>query len=284
MVQYFKVLVITIITALMSALPFSSAGAFNYLNNALSFTTDAQTASLYMGIIGLAFSVVTMLFVRKIYINGFKNLSRSSAISEKKKKSYKTMFIGILVSCVPALLMLIPMGNKKLLGDTFASYLVSSDMLITSVGYLFGGILALVATFLSRKRESTHKTSTLGDVIRMTVYNIIPSIFPGFSRIFMAGTSLTLSGVEDVVVMRDVLLYLAPSTFLMSLIRIIRAIVSGVVFDPVTIALCAVVAVICNLFVVKLATKINIRKNFVFYGIVSFLFGIGTIITAFVLL
>lgn len=279
MIEYIKMLIISFITGIFAPLATSSSAHFNFLNFVLDYSEDEQQLGLYFSIISLVFSVVAIFFVRKIYAKGFQSLSKKGSSKLKNPQVYKKMMTSLLISLIPVVLVFIPVSKEKLLSDLFFEYFSRSNILISAFCCGSCGIILLVALWYSKsKRPGGKKSSKNSDVLRMSIYQIPAYIFPGFSHVASAATSLVVGAVDERIILREILIYLAPSSFLISAIRIARFILAGVVLDPVTIAVCAIGALAGNIIMFNIASHLNIRKTFLFISLYSMIFGllIGT--------
>ena len=284
MLQYLKLLLISFICSIFTAFPASGAGHFAYLNNVLNFTQNKNEAVFYVSIVSLVFSATSLFFVRKLYFKGVRILSGGANASKAERANYKNMFICVLITVVASLIMLIPYGKGKLLSDIFGSYLCENDMLVVAASSVLSGLISVAAIWYSKQKSKlTRKNSGKADVVRMTVYSSLSAFFPGFSRVSAAADSLIVSGIDEGVVIRDVLLYTAPPTFTLSVIRIVRCIISGVSLDPVMLAVCVGVSLLGSIISLNLMKKVNIRSVITFFSIYSVLLGILTAVTSFVL-
>ena len=285
MLQYLKLFFISLVSGIFVALPASSSAHFAYLNNVLRFTENDDEAVFYLSVVTLVFSVISFFFVKKLVAKGFKVLSKSSKASSAERTPYINMFVCLGISMFSALIMLIPYSKGKLLSDIFTKHLVSKDMLVMAVSSVAVGFIGFCSVWYSRQRNRrVHKFSTKSDIIRMTVYSFISNFFPGFSRFSISSGSLIVSGVNDKVVVRDVLLYMSPSLFIMSLIRIIRCLIAGVSVDVLMLAVCVAASVLGSVIVLNLIKKINIKHILLYFSVYSVLLGILAVITAFYLI
>ena len=119
-------------------------------------------------------------------------------------------------------------------------------------------------------------------MIRFDLYQLPAFFFPGFSHIGSGAAALTVSNVDDRVIAREVLLYLAPSTFLIGVTRIVRYILAGVTLDPVMIAVCVGASLVSCAVIVNAIGKINARKLYLFSCVYSVLFGIAIFLATFI--
>ncbi|MBQ6092149.1 MAG: hypothetical protein IJL00_00565 [Clostridia bacterium] len=119
-------------------------------------------------------------------------------------------------------------------------------------------------------------------VLRFAVYQLLGFLLPGVSNVAVGGTGLLICDVDPRVIVREVLLYLAPSMFIINVTRIVRYIIGGIVLNPVMIALAAVGAALGSLLMIHLISKYNVRRHFVFFAVYSIVFGLFIAVSAFV--
>lgn len=275
MIDYIKILIVSLFTGVFAPLATSSSAHFNFLNGVLDFSKDEQQLGFYFSITSIVFSVVAIFFVRKIYAKGFQSLSKKGSQKIKNPKVYKRMMLGLLISLIPVCIILIPVSDGKLLSDLFFEYFSRSNVLVNAFCCGSGGLFLLVALWYSKnKKTAGKKSSKNSDVLRMSIYQIPAYIFPGFSHVASAATSMTVGAVDERIIFREILIYLAPSSFVIGVFRLVRCILSGVVLDPLAISVCAVGAIAGNVIMFNIVSHLNIRKSFLFISLYSIVFGL----------
>ena len=280
MLEYIKTVIIAFISSVFAPVAASSSAHFVLFENILSFSKTKEESAFYYSIISVIFSLVSMFFVRKIYKKGF-----IVVFGKKKKtdnmKTYKTMMKGILVSLVPCVLMLIPVSSEKIVLDYFTDYLWKNNILVSAFCcFAMGFVLLIAAWFTKQKSIDKHRNSTLTDVARITVYQTISYIFPGLSPVSLSATGLIVGGVEESVIIRDVLIYTSPSLFLISIMRLVKTSLTLIEFDIIKIAICVLSAVAGTVLMLNIVSKVNIKKSFLFFSVYSVLFGLFMIIAS----
>lgn len=280
MIEYIKTFIISFITSVFAPVAASSSAHFAFLENVLSFSTVKDVSAFYYSLISVIFSLTSLFFVRKIFKKGFSSVfGKSGKISNKN--AYKTMMKGVLISLVPCVLMMIPVSKEKLVLDYFTNYLWKNNILVTSFCcFAMGFVIVVAAWFAKQKNISKHRNSTINDVIRITVYQTVSYIFPGLSPISLSATGLIVSGVEDSVIIRDVLIYTSPSLLVISIMRIVRALMNGVAPDMIKVLICVISSLLGSILMLNIVTKINIKKSFFFFSVYSILFGLFMIIAS----
>lgn len=283
MLEYIKIFIISLFSSLFAPLAASSSAHFSFLNSVLDFSEDGKQLGFYFSIISLIFFCTSIFFVRKIYLKGFMSLGKKSSQKLKNVNGYRTMMQSLLISLIPAVLMFIPVSKEKFLCDVLFDYFSASNILISAFCSIAGGFMLIIALWYSRnKKGRTKKSSKKTDVLRLGIYQIPAYIFPGFSHVTSAATSLTLDMVDERVIMRETFLYVAPSGFVVSLLRVIRFILADVILDPIMIAVCLIGALVGSIVMLNIVSHLNIRKSFLFFSIYSIIFGLAVGVIAFV--
>ena len=283
MFEYIKMLVISFISGAFAALPVSSSAHYAFLNSVLHFSSDADTLGFYYSIISVVFSLVVFVFLRKLYLKSIASFFRSGKGGGSDKHSqYKSIAVNLFLSLLPAVILFLPVSKTTFLFDVFARYFTDDHLMVTSFCCIASGIILTVAVWYSRKRsDKTRRSSKASGVVRFGIYQLPAYIFPGFSHISSGAAALTVSDVDDVVIAREVLLYLAPSTFTVGVVRLVRYILAGVTLDPVMILICAVGGLISSAVVVKAIGKIGAKRLYSFACVYSILFGLFIFLATF---
>ncbi|MBQ8028702.1 MAG: hypothetical protein IJ262_04790 [Clostridia bacterium] len=284
MFDYIKMLIIALFSGIFSSIPLSSSLSFSFLNDILKFSNNSSEISFYYGIISIIFAIVSAFYVRKIYLKGIKTV-----FSKKKNKksttyiSYKNMLIGMLVSFFTSFAVLIPISKERALSDILVDYIADGNLIVGAFCAVASGIILFVAIWYCRqKNESKKRSSKATDSLRLAIYQIPVHIFPGFSNVSSAAVSLSLGGVDDRVIMREAFIYISPSMFTVGVIRIVKALITGITIDPIMLVICVIFALIGNIIMFSLVSKINIRKSYLFFAILSIISGLFTAIAAFI--
>ena len=284
MLEYIKMLVMSFVSGVFSALPISSSAHYAFLNTVFHFSSEPETVGFYFSIVSAVFSLVVFFFLRKLYSKAFGAVLKRNAkgTDPRKQKQYRGMALNILLSLIPALILLIPVSKETFLFDIFDNYFSDSHLMVISFCCIASGLILSVAVWYSGKRtEKAKRSATASGAVRFGLYQLPAYFFPGFSPIGFGASALTVSNVDDRVIAREVLLYLAPSGFLVSVARIIRYILAGVTADPVMIVVCAVACLVSSTIIVNAIGKINAKRLYLFSCVYSIFFGLFIFLTSF---
>ena len=193
------------------------------------------------------------------------------------------LLIAFGTAVAAAALMFIPIPNVGLVMDVFTNLLQSDYLLVTASCCVGSGLFLLIAVWYTRQHyaEPVRSSKPLS-VLRFSVYQTLAYLMPGVSHVSLGSTGLLLSDVEPKVIVREMLLYLAPSMFVINVARIVRYILGGIILNPVMIAVAFVGAALGSLLMIHLISKFNLRKHFVFFAVYAVVFGLFIAVSAFV--
>lgn len=276
MIEYLKTIILAVLTGVTAPLPVSSSAHFSFLSNVLGFTQDEKILALYYNSFLVAFAIVIIVSFRKIFVGCFKTIF----ISKKNTKAYEAAsgfrFIlkNIAVSIVPTLVLFVPVSKDKLLMDLFENFLNLNSLILSGFACVVSACVLIIALWYSKKKDPHEESASMKTAVRLSVYQLPCYIIPGFSHIASGATNLTICDVKSKTFLSELYVYLAPSMLLVGLVKIIRALVSGVLFDPVILIIGMVFFGIACKFIVTLTSKTNLRKLFIFFCAYSIIFGI----------
>lgn len=285
MLQYIKMIIISIFSGVMFPLPVSSAAHYSLLADVMSFSKSEEELGFYFSVFMLVFSVVVFIFLRKIYTKALKTLfvTDKAKLKEQKLTAYKKVMNNILLSLIPVIFLFIPISKDSLIIDYFDKFLTKNGFILTTFACLINALVLVISIWYTRQNNAPYKrVPETKNVVRMAVYQLISYIVPGFSHISSGSVNLLINDVHPRVIARDVYLYLAPQMFLVGLVRLVRSLVVDFVFDPILIIIAVAFSAASCAIVVYFTGKFNIRKLLGFFSIYSVLLGVVFAVATFV--
>lgn len=277
MIEYLKMIIAAIITGITAPLPVSSSAHFSFLTNVLGLSGDETRFSLYYSAFIAAFAVVIFISFRKIYIGCLKSV----LVSKKNKeeygavKGYKFIFKNVLVSLVPTCLLFIPVSKEKLLMDYFDAFLSLNGLILAGFACVITACVLVISLWYTRKNlRSRNQTTGLKTALRLSLYQLPCYIIPGFSHVAAGSVNLLICDVKSKTFLRELYVYLAPSMFVVGLVKLIRCVASGILFDPFVLIAGVIFFAVCARLILALTTRLDVRRMFAFFAIYSFVFGI----------
>lgn len=284
MIEYIKIAVISLISGLLAPLPFSYAGSYSFLSYILDFNKNSQLSVFYYSIISVVFSVMIFISLRKIYFKGFKALFSTKKSAMQNRTVYRKFMLNLLISLVPALVMFVPYKSGRFLLDIFSEQISAEHLLVTAVCCAVSGLFLLIGSwYVKQGYAQTKRASDWKSTIRFSIYQTASYFFPGISSISTGATSLLISDIDNKVIVREILTYIAPSIFITNVFRLIRSTMTGIVLNPVVILLCLVFSAVGSGVMINLISKIDFRKICLYFSIFSILFAAVSVAVLFVL-
>lgn len=276
MIEYIKMIVIALVSGITMPLPTSSAAHYSILSYAMNFMGDARELGFYYSVFGIAFSVVIFIMLRKIYIKSIKALfiRDKKKLAANKLTAYKPIVKNMLISIIPMAVLFIPVAKDTLVMDYFDKFLTADSIYLVGVASVINALILVVAIWYTRQKANELKrVSDTRGTLRMAVYQVVSYVVPGFSHISSGSVNMLITDVNPRVIIREVYLYLAPHMFIVSVVKVVRALVNDVIVDVVPLAIATVLFTLAAFLMVHLVGKFGIRKLFSFFAVYSALIG-----------
>lgn len=286
MIEYIKMIVLALVCGVTMPLPTSSAAHYSLLSYAMNFMSDEKELGFYFGVFGITFSVVIFIMLRKIYIKSLKALfiRDKEKLSAQKLTAYKPLVKNMFVSLLPMAVLFIPVANDTLVIDYFDKFLTANSLYLVGFACVINALVLVVAIWYTRQKANELKrVSDTRSTVRMAVYQVVSYVVPGFSHIGSGCVNMLISDVNPRVIIREVYLYLAPHMFIISVFKVVRAILNDVIVDIIPLAIAVVIFGAAALLCVYLVGKFSIRKIFPFFAVYSALLGILTVCATFII-
>ena len=284
MIEYIKMIIIALVCGFMAPLPTSSSAHFSILSNAVALTTDENKLGFYFALFGVTLSVVIFFCLRKIYLKSLGALFTKKAKKDKNYKIYKNVAKNIFLTILPMPLLFIPVGEGMLLIDYFDKFLSGNGMYLTGVALIINALVLLVARWYAKQenRKLKRVCSTMS-ALRMSVYQLVSYVVPGFSHVASGATNMLLGDVHTKVIMREVYLYLAPSMFIVNIVKVVRYLMCDTIINAISAVIGIVVFAVMSYIVMRLVAKFNTRKVLLFFSVYSAVLGVIAVVFTFLI-
>ncbi len=285
MTEYIKTLVTAIFSGLTAPLPVSSSAHFNFFSNVTGISNDGARMALYYNGFMLVFAVVIFISFRKIFIGAIKSafISKKKVENYSQLSGYRNILKNIGVTLIPTIILFVPVSKDKLLIDMADSFFNISSLILTGFSCVITACVLMLALWYTRKTDSRGSTAGIRSALRLSFYQLPCYIIPGFSHIAAGSANLLISDVKIKTFTSEMYVYLAPSLFLVSAVKLIKGIASGVLFDPVSLVLGMIGFGLAAKLVISLVSRFNLRRLFAFFSAYSAIFGIFVALISFYL-
>lgn len=284
MIEYLKMIIAAIISGVTAPLPVSSSAHFSFVTNVLGISGKEDTYALYYSAFILAFSVVIFISFRKIFVGCVKSMfvSKKNEVKYEESKGYKFILKNILVSLIPTIVLFVPVSKEKLLIDFLDGFMNLNSLILAGFAVIISAFILVISLWYTRKnKDSQNETTGIKTSLRLSLYQLPCYIIPGFSHIATGSVNLLICDVKPKTFLRELYVYLAPSMFIVGLVKVIRGLVSGVIFDPLLLVVGVLVFALCAKLIVSITTKLNLRRMFALFAGYSFIFGIFIAVASF---
>lgn len=279
MIQYIKMVIISLVSGIMMPLPISSSAHVSFLNKVMNYTSDHNVLSFYYAVFSMAFAVVVFFNLRKIYSKIFASFLKSKSGEMNGAKSYRKVGKNILLSLLTLAVLYIPVSKEMLIIDFFDKFLSPSGLLLSAFACLISAFIIVISVWYTRqKNASTLRGSSTKTVMRTAFYQLFSYVVPGMSKISLGSVNFLICDIEPKVIMREVYLYVAPQVFVVSLVKIIRGLVVDLVVDPLAIIIGAVISIVTSAVIIHFVSKVNMRKLLGFFAGYSAVFAVAVFI------
>lgn len=262
LIEIFKAIILGIIEGITEWIPISSTGHMILVDEFLQMGMSDAFKEMFFVVIQLgAIMAVVVLYWKKIFPFSFKE---NSFI----KKDIITMWIKIVIACIPAAIVGILFDDKiNLLFYNFQS---------VAIALIVFGILFIVVENYNKDRSSIAKNInqlTYKMAIIIGLFQLIAAIFPGTSRSGATILGALLIGVSREVAAEFTFFLAIPVMFGASLLKLIKFGVVFTGFEFIVLSVGMIVAFVVSLLTIKLLVGYIKKHNFKIFGWYRILLG-----------
>jgi len=255
LIEIFKALILGIIEGITECLLISSTGHMILLDEFLQLGMSDSFKEMFFVVIQLgAIMAVVVLYWKKIFPFSFKE-------NQVIKKDIITMWIKIVIACMPAAIIGILFDDKITL--LFYNFPAVAIALIA-----FGILFIVVENYNKGKRSIANNINQLTYKMAIVIglFQLVAAIFPGTSR-----SGATILGALLIGVSRDVgaefTFFLAiPVMFGASLLKLIKFGIVFTSFELTVLLVGMVVAFIVSLLTIKFLVGYIKKHDFKIFG------------------
>ncbi|KGJ49476.1 UDP pyrophosphate phosphatase [Clostridium sp. NCR] len=255
LIEIFKAMILGIIEGITEWLPISSTGHMILLDEFLQLGMSDSFKEMFFVVIQLgAIMAVVVLYWKKIFPFSFKE-------NQVIKKDIITMWIKIVIACMPAAIIGILFDDKiNLLFYNFQS---------VAIALIAFGILFIVVENYNKGKSSIANNInqlTYKMAIVIGLFQLVAAIFPGTSRSGATILGALLIGVSRDVAAEFTFFLAIPVMFGASLLKLIKFGIVFTSFELTVLLVGMVVAFIVSLLTIKFLVGYIKKHDFKIFG------------------
>lgn len=264
-----KALILGIVQGLTEFLPISSSGhlsVFQYLmgvsnENSLLFDVMLHLGTLlavcivfYKTIFGLFKSL--FLLIKDIFIGKFRF---------KDMKGYRHMLVMMFFSCIPLLVLVLPIGKGMKIMDVCASFTNDGNLWVEMFGFLFSALILLYGNYVSTKKPMNRRVNKK-DAFSIGIIQLFSAAFPGISRSGSTISTGLICGVNKQYMIRYSFILSMPAIIAANISSIKDAHELGQKIAVVPAIVGIITAAVVGIFAIWLIQVLLKKNKFKFFG------------------
>ncbi len=277
-----KAIILGVIQGITEFLPISSSGHMGLFTH---FTNiDASTAGLFSAMLHIGTLVAILVSYYKplyeLFEEFFKIIKdiKDKRFSLKLKEMSETrrMFLMLVISCVPLLILLVPIGNGKNIMDAVGVFSSDNSIKAEGICFMITGFLLLLGEITSQRTIRKKKMTPL-TALAIGVAQFFAACFPGISRSGSTISTAMLCKVPKKKAIRYSFILGVPAMFASGVVEFKDAMAGTEVIPVIPLLIGIVTAAVVGFFAIKLihiVVQKNMLKYFGFYCL-----GLGFIVT-----
>ncbi|MBR5544103.1 MAG: undecaprenyl-diphosphate phosphatase [Clostridia bacterium] len=276
-----KAIILGIVQGITEFLPISSSGHLSLFQHFLN--VDGEGSLLFSVLLHLGtliavfivfhktiFELITDAFalVKDIFTGKFKY---------KQLQGKKKMLVMFVFSCIPLLLLLIPVGNDMKLMDVLSGLSEDDSILVEGFCFLFTGLLLLSSTYVSKKKTLNREVNTL-DAFAVGFAQVFAAGFPGISRSGSTISTGMICGVSKEYMVEYSFILGIPAIIVANAVELKDAIETGAQLELLPTIIGVLVAAVVGVACIKLLQWILKKDMWKYFGFYCLIIGVFTIV------
>lgn len=275
-----KAIILGIVQGITEFLPISSSGHLSLFQHFMGVSGEGSlmfSVLLHVGTL-IAVFIVFYKTIFELVVEFFSLLKDifTGNFKFKELKGKKKTLVMFVFSCIPLLLLLIPVGNDMKLMDLLGGLSEDDSILVEGVCFTLTGILLLASTYVAKKRPLNRSVNTL-DAFAIGVAQVFAAGFPGISRSGSTISTGMMCGVSKEYMVEYSFILGIPAIMVASVVELKDAIEAGSPLELLPTIIGIVVAAVTGVACIKLLQWILKKDMWKYFGFYCIIIGIFTI-------
>ncbi len=271
MKEFFESLILGVIQGLTEFLPISSSGHMSLFRHFSGMSMEGAglfSAMLHIGTLAAIF-IVFYKPIYELFVEFFvciKDIfTRKFSFRLKDMSPTRRMLMMFILSCVPLLILLIPVGNGNNIMDLVDVFSSDDSIKAEGICFMITGFVLLLGTSVSETTKHTRNVTPITALV-IGIAQFFAACFPGISRSGSTISAALCCRVSQKNAVRYSFILSIPAVIAGALVEFKDAI-EGTEIIPVSSLLVGVIAsAVVGIFSIKLL-QILVKKNlFKYFG------------------
>ncbi len=276
-----KAIILGIVQGITEFLPISSSGHLSLFQHFLGVGGEGSllfSVLLHLGTLIAVFIVFHKTIFELIVeaIDLIKDIF-TGKFKYKQLQGKKKMLVMFFFSCIPLLLLLIPVGNDLKLMDVLGGLSEDDSILVEGICFIFTGILLLSSTYVSKKKTLNREVNTL-DAFAVGIAQSFAAGFPGISRSGSTISTGMICGVSKEYMVEYSFILGIPAILVANAVELKDAVEMGAELELLPTIIGVIVAAVVGVACIKLLQWILKKDMWRYFGIYCLVIGVFTII------
>ncbi|MBR5321624.1 MAG: undecaprenyl-diphosphate phosphatase [Clostridia bacterium] len=276
-----KAIILGIVQGITEFLPISSSGHLSLFQHFLNVDGEGSllfSVLLHLGTL-IAVFVVFHKTIFELIVDAFGLIKDifTGKFKFRQLEGRKKMLVMFVFSCLPLLLLLIPVGNDMKLMDVLGGLSEDDSILVEGLCFLFTGFLLLTSTYVSKKKTLNREVNTL-DSLAVGLAQVFAAGFPGISRSGSTISTGMICGVSKEYMVEYSFILGIPAIVVANAVELKDAVEVGAQLELLPTIIGVIVAAIVGVACIKLLQWILKKDMWKYFGFYCLIIGAFTIV------
>ena len=276
-----KAIILGAVQGITEFLPISSSGHLSLFQHFLGVGGEGSllfSVLLHLGTL-IAVFIVFHKTIFELVVEFFELIKDifTGNFKFKELKGKKKMLVMFVFSCIPLLLLLIPIGNDMKLMDWLSGFSEDNSILLEGFCFLFTGCLLLTSTYISNQKTLTREVNTV-DSFAVGLAQVFAAGFPGISR---SGSTISpgmICGVSKEYMVEYSFILGIPAILVANVVELKDAVDAGAQLELLPTIIGVLVAAVVGVACIKLLQWILKKDMWKYYGFYCLIVGVVAIV------
>lgn len=278
----FKAIILGIVQGATEFLPISSSGHLSVFQHFMGISGEGSlTLSVFLHI-GTLLAVILVYYktlwelILEIF-RIFRDLF-TGKFSFKNMGETRRMFFMLILSCIPLLILMVPLGNDMKVMDYIKRFAEDEDIILEGFCFLFTASLLLFGTYKAKKIKDTRTFVKSKDAFAIGFAQVLAAAFPGVSRSGSTISTGMICGVSKDYMVRYSFVLGTPAILAASLVEVKDTIQTGMNFEILPVIIGVIVSAVVGVLAIKLIEYLVKTDKFRLFGYYCVVIGFAVII------